>query len=119
MFIFEGWTGKFFIVYLSWAVVVMFAFFLWASIRSRSILGFVKGLVVTLTFSLLASLGWIIGSFVVLGVIAFLLDLVGLSSLVSQVTLFTVMALAMTIGAVLGWKYLLNEVGPDPKDWNL
>ena len=117
--IFEGWTGRFLIVYLGWPVIVMFSFLMWSSIRAFSVIGILKGILFTVTFAALASLGWILGSLVLLFFITLSLNWVGASSSSEQVTIFIVMAIAMTIGAVLGWRYLLKEVGPDPRDWTI
>jgi hypothetical protein len=118
-FFFEDGTGQFLIAYLVWPVIVMTAFFVWLLIRTFSLTGLLMGLWTLVMVSILASLVWLFGNFLLLTVVVLVLHAAGMSPDAQRVGLLLFMATVMAVGAVLGWKYLLSKTNPDPSEWRL
>lgn len=70
-------------------------------------------------FAVIASIFWMIGSFIVGAILAVVRNLIGLEQIWIQSVVLAAMAVAMIFGAVLGWRYLDDVLGSDARRWKL
>ena len=115
----DDWRGRIGLLYLAWPVLVMLAFVVWRAFKADSISGFITGLYATVVFGTIALVGWVFASAIVLGALIMAMLAMGLHEGLIVGVIFAIGAIAMTMGAKIGWQYLSDNMGTDARQWKL